>query len=119
MDESGCGRCHEPGGCGGIILGRFLCSVPRSFRVLNTGNSAIGTRVTVVVAAGSIRRGALLVYGLPLLALLAGAIGGSILAGELGAMIGAACGLFCAWLLLRYAQRRGRPDRRAQPHIRY
>ena len=119
MDEAGCGRCHEPGGCGGNPLGKVFCSVPRTFRVLNPGNSAIGSRVTVVIAEGSVRRSAILAYGLPLLALFFGAISGSTLAGEAGAIIGSLCGLFCAWLSLRYAQRRGVLDPRSQPYIRY
>ena len=44
MDESGCGRCHEQGGCGGNNLGKMFCSTPRTFRVLNPRNSVIGER---------------------------------------------------------------------------
>jgi sigma-E factor negative regulatory protein RseC len=119
MDEAGCGRCNEPGGCGGNPLGKVFCSVPRTFRVLNPGNSAIGSRVTVVIAEGSVRRSAILAYGIPLLALFLGAIGGSALAGEAGAIIGSVGGLLCAWLALRTAQRRGAPDPRSQPYLRY
>ena len=119
MDETGCGRCHEEGGCGGHNLGKMLCSSPRSFRVPNPGNSAVGDRVTIVVAAGAVRRSALLVYVVPLLALLVGALGGSALAGEIGAIAGAVGGLLGAWLILRYVQARGTPDRNSQPYIRY
>ncbi len=119
MDEAGCGRCHEPGGCGGNPLSQVFCSVPRTFRLLNPGNSAIGSRVTVVIAEGSVRRSAMLAYGLPLLALFLGAISGSALAAEAGAIIGSLCGLLCAWFVLRYVQRRGPLDARSQPYIRY
>jgi sigma-E factor negative regulatory protein RseC len=119
MDEAGCGRCHEPGGCGGNPLGKVFCSVPRTFRVLNPGNSAVGSRVTVVIAEGSVRRSVILAYGLPLLALFLGAISGSTVAGEAGAIIGSLCGLLGAWLALRYAQRHGALDPRSQPFIRY
>ncbi len=119
MDEAGCGRCHEPGGCGGNPLSQVFCNVPRTFRVLNPGNSAVGSRVTVVIAEGSVRRSATLAYGLPLLALFLGAVGGSALAGETGAIIGSLGGLLCAWLALRYAQRSGALDQRSQPYIRY
>ena len=119
MDETGCGRCHEEGGCGGNNIGKMFCNAPRTFRVLNPGHSAIGDRVTVVIAEGVVRRSAAIAYGLPLLALFAGALIGSALAGEMGAMIGAISGLSCAWVGLCYAQRRGSSDKRAQPYIRY
>ena len=118
MDETGCGRCHEEGGCGGHNLGKMLCSSPRRFLVHNPGNSAVGDRVTVVVAAGAVRRSALLVYVVPLLALLVGALGGSALAGEIGAIVGAIGGLLGAWLILSYAQARCTPDRDFRPYIR-
>ena len=35
MDEIGCGRCGEPGGCGGKHLGKLLCGTPRTVRVRN------------------------------------------------------------------------------------
>lgn len=119
MDEAGCGRCQEPGGCGGNPLSQVFCRAPRTFRVRNPGNSAVGSRVTVVIAEGSVRRSAMLAYGVPLLALFFGASCGSAVAGEAGAIIGSLCGLSCAWLALRYAQRRGALDPRSQPYIRY
>ena len=119
MDETGCGRCHEEGGCGGHNLGKMLCRSPRSFRVLNPGHSAVGERVTVVIAEGAVQRSAMLAYVVPLLALFVGALSGSALAGEAGAIVGALSGLLGGWLILRYAQTRGSPDRHSQPYIRY
>lgn len=119
MDESGCGRCHEQGGCGGNNLGKMFCSTPRTFRVLNPRNSVIGERVTIAIAEGVVRRSATLVYGLPLLALFVGALAGSALAGETGAIVGSTIGLLFSWLMLRYAQQRMVPDHRSQPFIRY
>lgn len=118
MDETGCGRCHEEGGCGGNNIGKMLCSSPRTFRVLNPGHSAVGDRVVVAIAAGAVRRGAMLAYGLPLLALLVGALGGSAVAGESGAIVGALCGLLAGWLVLRHERSRGTPDQRSEPYIR-
>ncbi|MBL8416106.1 MAG: SoxR reducing system RseC family protein [Propionivibrio sp.] len=119
MDESGCGRCHEHGGCGGNNTGKMFCSAPRTFRVLNPRNSVIGERVTIAVAEGALRRSATLAYGLPLLALFVGALTGSALAGETGAIFGSICGLLFSWLLLRYAQLHSTPDQLSQPFIRY
>ena len=85
MEETGCGRCHEDGGCGGNNLGKMFCSTPRTFRVLNPGAAGVGERVNVVIADGAIRRSALLAYGLPLVALFAGALAGLVLGGDGGA----------------------------------
>lgn len=118
VEETGCGRCHEEGGCGGNNLGRMFCSTPKTFRVLNPEKAAVGDRVVVAVAGDAVRRSAVLAYGFPLLALFSGAIGGTFLAGETGAMIGAAVGMFAAWLLLRFSGVGiGSSNRDFQPYI--
>ena len=118
MDESGCGRCHEAGGCGGHNLGKMFCSTPHTFRGQNPGKLAIGDRVNVTIADGAIRRSVTYAYAVPLLALLVGAIGGDALAGELGAMIGAFACLFIAWRVLHRTQRRNAGNPVFQPFIR-
>jgi sigma-E factor negative regulatory protein RseC len=120
MDETGCGRCHEDGGCGGQNIGKMFCHSPRSFRVLNPGHACVGDRVNVAIAEGALRRGAMLAYGLPLLTLFGGALGGSVIAGESGALIGAVLGLLAAWLLVRYKTRaRVAGHTHMLPYIRY
>ena len=119
MDETGCGRCHEDGGCGGNNLGKMLCSAPRTFRVRNPGNFRIGARVHVAIAEGAVRRSAMLAYALPLLMLFVGASAGSAIAGEPGAIVGAVAGLLCAWLALRLAHERNTSGQRFEPYIRY
>lgn len=118
MDETGCGRCNEPGGCGGQSIGRMFCSTPRTFRVRNPGLATVGDRVRVAIAEGAVRRTAILAYGLPLLALFVCALGGKFLAGETGAMLGALVGLLGGWLLFRRNQSRSARDERFQPFIR-
>lgn len=118
MDETGCGRCHEQGGCGGNNLGQMFCSTPRTFRVLNPGKASVGDRVRVAIADGAVRRSAVYAYGFPLLALFIGALGGAAFAGEPGAIFGAFGCLFAAWFLLRRAQLRSKPDQRFQAYIR-
>lgn len=118
MDESGCGRCREAGGCGGNNIARLLCSKPRTFRVLNPEQRVVGERVCVRLVDGSLGRSALYAYAFPWLALLVGALLGSSLAGEAGAIGGAMAGLLVAWLGLRRAQRRDAADPRFQPSIR-
>lgn len=118
MDDVGCGRCREPGGCGGAHLGHLLCPTPRTFQVANPTRRGVGERVRVGVGDGSLGRSALHAYGVPLLALLGGALFGSVLAGEAGAMAGALVGLLIGWLGLRHAQSRCAHERRFQPSIR-
>ncbi len=117
MDESGCGRCREVGGCGGNNLAKLLCSTPRTFRVPNPERRPVGARVRVRVGEGSVRRSALAAYAVPWLALLLGALAGSAAAGEAGAIGGALAGLLVGWLGLRRAQRRDAADPRFQPSI--
>jgi sigma-E factor negative regulatory protein RseC len=118
MDEGGCGRCQEEGGCGGNNLGRMLCSTQQTFRVLNPGNAAVGQRVRVSVPEGAVRQSAVYAYGLPLIALFIGAIGGSSLAGEVGAIVGALTGLFATWFFLWLSQGRQIRNKRFHPYIR-
>lgn len=118
MDEGGCGRCREVGGCGGNKIASLLCSTPRTFRVPNPEQRAVGERVRVRVGEGLVRRSAWYAYAFPLLALLAAALAGSALAGEAGAIGGALLGLLVGWLGLRRVQRRDASDPRFQPSIR-
>jgi sigma-E factor negative regulatory protein RseC len=117
MDESGCGRCREVGGCGGNNLAKLLCSTPRTFRVPNPERRSVGERVHVRIGEGSVRRSAFVAYAFPWLALLLGALAGSAAAGEAGAIGGAMAGLLVGWLGLRRAQRRDASDPRCQPSI--
>jgi sigma-E factor negative regulatory protein RseC len=88
--REGCGRCHEPGGCGGK-------NPARTFWVVNARGAQPGEEVKVVIPDRALLRGALAGYGFPLMTLFLGAGLGSALAGETGSMIGAACGLAVAW----------------------
>jgi sigma-E factor negative regulatory protein RseC len=117
LDETGCGRCHEEGGCGGHNLGKMLCSSPQTFRVLNPAKSPVGAHVTISIAEGAVRRTAVLAYGLPLLGLFLGAFCGLLLAGDAGAIAGSLVGLFGAWGAVHYVLRRSSSDRHAQPFI--
>lgn len=118
IDQSGCGRCHEDGGCGGHNLGRFLCRTPEIYRVLNGGNAAIGDRVTVTVPEGVVKRGALFAYVLPLVALFAGAFAGKTVGGDIGSVVGAVGGLMVAFLAARFFRRSSGSGENSLPYIR-
>ncbi|MGE5472560.1 MAG: SoxR reducing system RseC family protein [Bacteroidota bacterium] len=116
VEQGGCGRCHEEGGCGGQQLAQMFCST-KTYRVENTIKAAVGDHVTVAIAAGSVRRTANLAYGIPLLAILLGALLGMQLAGDGGAVLGAGAGLLLSFFYVRHRSR-GAPGNPAErPHI--
>ena len=113
--EQGCGRCHEEGGCGGQNLTQMFAAGPRHYRLRNTVAAGVGDRVAIAIAPGSVRRSANFAYGVPLAALFVGALAGGQLAGDGGAMLGAAAGLLLAFLYL--AWRRPAASQVAAPQI--
>lgn len=117
-DNNGCGRCGEPGGCGGNHLGKMLCRTPSTVLALNPECCGVGARVRVRVGEGALGRSALNAYAWPCLALIAGAVAGSAIGGEAVAIGGAIVGLLVGWLGLRRAQRHAMHDARLQPSIR-
>ena len=117
VEQGGCGRCHEKGGCGGQQLTQMFCSGPRTYRVANQLGAAAGERVTIAVAAGSVRRTANLAYGLPLTTTIAGALLGTWQAGDLGGIAGAAGGLALAFAGVRFLAGRGAGNPVSRPHI--
>lgn len=118
INGEGCGRCHEPGGCGGSNLSQMLCVSPKVYRVLNSGRATVGDSVIIVVGDRALFRSALVGYGLPLLGVFLGGFLGLKLAGELGSMIGAACGLLLSWCVQRLQLLRNCGiDRESEPRI--
>lgn len=105
----GCGRCHEAGGCQSSILGQMFRSKLRRFRIANDIGAFPGDRVVVRVANGAALRAAVLIYVLPVLLLLLGALMGAgygggdnkDLAAALGALLGLGFGIFSAVMLRR------------------
>ncbi len=117
-EASGCGRCHETGGCQSGILGQLFCARPRQFCMDNPIAAAPGEHVIVRVEEGAALRAALLVYVLPLALLLLGALAGATL-GEGGSRdaataMGALAGLI-AGVLAGLTFRKTRFARIAQP----
>jgi len=117
VEQGGCGRCHEKGGCGGQQLTQMFCSGPKMYRADNPGGAGIGDRVQVAFGADAVRRSANLAYGLPVLSLLSGAGLGMQLAEDPGAMLGGVAGLVAAWIFLRRNTRPGSGKPRNRPYI--
>lgn len=102
VEQGGCGRCHEKGGCGGQQLTQMFCSGPKNYRVANPHGACVGDQVTVAIAPGTVRQTANLAYGVPLTATIVGAAIGTQIAGDLGAMLGALLGISCSIFYIRH-----------------
>ena len=117
VEQGGCGRCHEKGGCGGQHLTQAFCSSPRTYRVGNPGSARVGDQVTIGIPASALRYSANLAYGIPIVGIFAGAAAGMTLYGDTGSILGGLAGLVLAWLLIRYKSRTGLLNPEYQPKI--
>ncbi|MRR50065.1 MAG: Fis family transcriptional regulator [Rhodocyclaceae bacterium] len=100
---TGCGRCHEEGGCGGQSLTHWLGNRSYRYRLLNGIGAQVGERVLVCVPAGGVFKAAALSYLLPTLMVIAGAAIGTRFD---AALAGALIGLMVGVLLFRQIQPR-------------
>ena len=120
VEQGGCGRCHEQGGCGGQSLTQMLCSEPKRYRVVNHIGAGVGDRVVVAIAAGSVRKSANLGYVLPLTATIGGAVSlytSGLSLADTGAMLGAAAGLLLSFLYIGRRTATGNGFSATRPHI--
>jgi sigma-E factor negative regulatory protein RseC len=118
----GCGNCDSEGGCGSGKLSQLFCSEPRRFRVRNEGNAQVGSLVDVVVPEGVLLNSALLMYIVPLLMLLFGAMVGSKLTPDVAGVdaysaMGALAGLAAGFFLVKFISSRRRLSASAQPVV--
>jgi len=99
---AGCGRCNEPGGCGGGLLNLNQSAAVRHYRIANSIGATTGDRVLICAPAGSVLRVSLISYGIPLLLAIMGATLGTWLDGrDVFALCGAMVGIALAVGLLR------------------
>ena len=106
VQGGGCGNCDSANGCGSGKLTRLFGNKPRRFRVENAANAPVGAVVSVTLAEGVLLRSALLMYLLPLIFMLAGAIYGArfmngIWSADVSAAVGALAGLVSGFVLAR------------------
>jgi sigma-E factor negative regulatory protein RseC len=102
---NGCGQCNGKG-CGTGKLSQLFCSKPRQFQVHNPIKAIVGDEVIVTIAEGAVFRGISLVYAVPLLLMMAGALLGDWMAAQSGqndvySAIGALCGLAAGFAFAR------------------
>jgi sigma-E factor negative regulatory protein RseC len=118
--STGCGRCHEPGGCGGgsNLFGQLFGTRTSIFRVRNSIGAQVGERVLVGVGDREILRTALVTYFLPIVLLVAGAFGGMALAetpNDSAAFTGGLFGFAAGVLAVTIYQWRARKSGSLQP----
>jgi sigma-E factor negative regulatory protein RseC len=117
---SGCSKGEES--CGtSALLGILEKKIPL-YRARNQFGVKVGDRVVIGVTEGIFQKGVTAIYLPPLLLLLAGAIGGSMLASTSAAsenysMIGALAGLSAGFLWSRYFSARMGAGGRYQPVV--
>lgn len=102
----GCGQCDSENGCGSGKLSQLFCTEPRQFRVLNASNAQVGAMVQVTLEEGVLLHSALLMYMLPLVFLLCGAVAGArsvedAASGELLSAFGGLAGLALGFALAK------------------
>lgn len=120
--RSSCGSCSAKG-CGTGALAKVIGQRVQRLKALNRMGAAEGDTVIVGIREDALVRGSAAVYLVPLLAMLAGALLGETMAGQLGSdsevvsivfgMLGFLAGLF--WL--RWFNRRVSRDERYQALI--
>lgn len=108
VGNSGCGHCNTEGGCGSGSLSKLFCSSkPRQFTVLNQLGAKVGDEVQVSLQDGLLLRGAMKMYVVPLLLLLAGGMAGAALTETTQmrdgvAALGAVAGLLLGFAFARF-----------------
>lgn len=113
MRQSSCGSCQAKSGCGTALVGDLFPNREMALRLANTQQAQAGDRVLVGLPEAALQVAALLLYGLPLLAMIAGAIAGQWLAESLAtaaepaAIAGGLFGLTAGLVAARALGRRG------------
>lgn len=117
--QQDCPRCAAGQGCGGGLLGRWLGDRLHRVRVVHQGGLSVGDCVVIGLEERMLVRATLIVYGIPLFALFAGAALGGWLGGgsEAWTVTGGALGLAGGFSWLKWFSRKIRGDRRYQPVV--
>ncbi|RLK50308.1 RseC/MucC-like positive regulator of sigma(E) [Alkalispirillum mobile] len=118
--QSTCSGCAASAGCGTGALGRWLPGGTTRLRVVDPIGVQPGQRVLLAIPDGAVLRGSALLYLVPLLCLLVGALAGEQLSAGLGlngdglAILGGVLGLVAGFGAARRLGRRNPVD---QPRL--
>lgn len=116
--SSTCGGCSANKVCGIAALSRALGRKRLRAIVFSDQAVSVGDQVVVGLEEAALLRGSMLIYGLPLLLLIAGALLGQLAGGhDAGALVGAAFGVGVSIISLRFLRQRMLRDPRFQPNV--
>ena len=100
--KTACGICGQTRGCGNSIWGKLFAHQSTAFKAQNRINAKVGDSVIVGINEKALLKSAMLLYVVPLVTMLIGAILAKQLnTSELSAMLGAAVGLVLGLLWVK------------------
>ncbi|MGQ0442897.1 MAG: SoxR reducing system RseC family protein [Methylophilaceae bacterium] len=100
--KTACGLCGQTQGCGNTIWGKLLSHKSTQFKAQNLINAKVGDSVIVGIDESALMKSVLLLYMVPLVTMLLGAILiAQLSASELLAMLGALVGLLLGFLWVK------------------
>lgn len=114
---SACESCSARSGCGQRVLASASNGRANQVLVSNHLDAGVGDEVTVAIDKSALLSASLLVYALPLLLMVLGAVGGQqwMPAQDAGAIAGAVAGLAAGFFVARILQ--SRPGRHYEPRL--
>ncbi|MCH8895010.1 MAG: SoxR reducing system RseC family protein [Proteobacteria bacterium] len=115
--RAGCERCAEGKGCGGGLLSKLLGDRLFQLRVPVSVGISVGDQVQLGISEGALLGAACLMYLLPLLALISGALIGDFLGGDGLALLLGSLTLLASFVLLHVFRERIARSHRFQPVI--
>lgn len=101
--QQACGLCGQMRGCGNKVWGQLFKHQQGQFLAKNTIQAQIGESVIVAIEEQSVMRAALLLYLLPVVAMLVlASVSTWIFSSELAALSGAVVGVLLSWIWVKH-----------------
>jgi len=99
--QGGCGRCHEPGGCGGARIAHAFGQPNSVFHIPFDEPLKVGQAVVLMADEKAALGAALATYALPTMLVLLGVAIGASIWGDAGALVGFVASLILSVLAVR------------------
>jgi sigma-E factor negative regulatory protein RseC len=115
IQQSACGSCSAKAGCGQHAMRQLGRKVTLWLPLQDVNGFTVGQQLVVGLPEGAILRSTLVLYGMPLIALVFGAIVGHYLAGEAGSIITSVLAMILGFQLARYWSQKN--QQQWQPHF--
>ena len=117
--QAGCSQCREGGGCGQRSMARLRGGHNQPVLLTNTVGARVGDGVTLAVAPDALLRASLMMYCLPLLGLMTGAVLADQLlsAGDGLTVASGLGGLGLGFVAARWLSRKPATQARMEPHL--